>query len=286
MPVAPQGPQPVTRDAYGQVQQPSANRPPAAQPPRPAYGLPAEVTLKPGTYVTMRINQALASNKNAIGDTFSGMLTQPIVVNGIVVAHRGQMVYGRVSEADKVKGVHRLGVQLTSLTLADGTQVAVQTQLISRQGPTTPGGVQAGVITSTTATGAVVGAIAAGGGGAAAGAGIGAAAGIIGVLATRNHPSVIYPETMLTFLTENAITVSTGNSSAYRYVGPEDYAHPATVSQQVAPRQTYVDGAGYPYYPYPYYGWGYPYYGWGPMVGIGFGGYYGGWHGGWHGWRR
>jgi len=285
--VQPQDPQPATRDAYGQRQEPSANRPPAAQPPRPAYGLPAEVTLKPGTYVTMRINQPLASNKNAVGDTFSGTLTQPVVVNGIVVAQRGQMVYGRVSEADKVKGVHRLGVQLTSLTLADGTQVPVQTQLISRQGMTTPGGVQAGVITSTTATGAVVGAVAAGGGGAAAGAGIGAAAGIIGVLATKNHPSVIYPETMLTFQTENAITINTGNSSgAYRYVGPDDYARP-NATTQVAPRAAYMYGAGYPYYPYPYYGWGYPYYGWGPVVGIGWGwggwrgGYWGGWHGGW-----
>ena len=276
--------QPAARDAYGQTQQQPAARPPAAQPPRPAYGLPAEVTLKPGTFLTMRINQGLASNKNAVGDTFSGALTQPIVVNGIVVAQRGQVVYGEVAEAQKVKGVHRLGVELTSLTLADGSQAAVHTQLISRQGPAMPYGRQAGVITTTTAGGAVVGAAAAGGADAAAGAGVGAAAGIIGVLATKNHPSVIYPETMLTFQTGNAVTVATGNSSgAFRYVGPDDYARPATMTQQVRVRPAYANGPGYynPYY-YPYYGgWGYPYYGFGPGIGFGFGfGGFGGFRGG------
>jgi hypothetical protein len=274
-------PQPVTRDAYGQMQQQPAPRPPAAQAPRPAYGLPAQVTLKPGTFITMRINQGLASNHNVVGDTFSGTLTQPVVLNGIVVAQRGQMVYGRVAEAQKVKGVSRLGVELTGITLADGSQVQVHTQLVSRQGRTTPGGQEAGVITTTTAGGAVVGAIAGGGTGAAAGAGIGAAAGIIGVLATRNHASVIYPETLLTFQNENAVTIETGNSTgAFRYVGPDDYSRPATqVVQQVPQRRTYGYGPGYysPYYD-PYY---YPYWGWGgPSVfiggGFGFGGRFGG----------
>jgi hypothetical protein len=279
---------PPTRDAYGQVeQQQPAARPPAAQTPRPAYGIPAQLTLKPGTFVTMRINQGLASNHNAVGDSFSGTLMQPIVVDGIVVAQRGEMVYGKVAEAQKVKGVHRLGVELTSLTLADGSQAAVHTQLISRQGPRTPGGQEAGVITSTTAGGAVIGAIAGGGAGAAGGAGIGAAVGIIGVLATRNHPSVIYPETMLTFQTENALTINTGSASgAYRYVGPDDYGRPGTQLQQgpVLRRPSYVYGPGFynPYY-YPSYGWGYPYYGWGwgpsVFIGGGFGfGHFGGFH--------
>jgi hypothetical protein len=245
------------------------------------------VTLKPGTFLTMRINQGLSSNHNAVGDTFSGSLTQPIVVDGIVVAQRGQTVYGRVAEAQKVKGVHRLGVELTGLTLADGSQAAVHSQLVSRQGPTMPGGQQAGIITTTTAGGAVIGAVAAGGTGAAAGAGAGAVAGIIGVLATRNHPSVIYPETALTFQTESAVTINTGNSSgAYRYVGPDDYSRTQTQVVQQAPalrRAGYPYGPGYyspyydPYY-YPYYG-----YGWGPSVffggGFGFRGGFGGFRG-------
>jgi hypothetical protein len=108
---------------------------------------------------------------------------------------------------------------------------------------------------------------------------VGAAAGIIGVLATRNHPSVIYPETALTFQTENAIVIDTGNSTgAYRYVGPDDYSGPRTqVMQAPAQRPGYGYGPGYyPYYPYPYY---YPYYGFGLGVrlgGWGWGGFRGG----------
>lgn len=276
-PVEQQDPsQPVARDAYGQAQ-PQAP-PPAAQPPRQPYGLPAQVTMKPSTFVTMRINQGLASNKNAAGDTFSGTLTQPIVLDGVVVAQRGQMVYGRVALAEKVKGVHRLGVELTSITLADGSQIAVHTQLVSRQGPTMPGREEGGIITTTTAGGAVVGAVAGGGTGAAAGAGVGAAAGIIGVLATRNRPSVIYPETMLTFQTENAVNISlSAASGAFRYVGPDDYTRPVMRTTQVAPApRAYGYGPGY--YPYynPYY---YPYwggFGWGPSVFIGGGFRFGG----------
>ena len=205
------------------------------------------------------MNQALASNKNAVGDTFSGALTQPIVVNGIVVAQRGQMVYGKVVEAQKVKGVHRLGIQVTSLTLADGSQAVVQTQLMSRQGPVMPyGHQQDGVITTAAA------------GGAAPATGTAPAAGTVAVLATKGHPSVVYPETMLTFQVENAVVINTDNSAgAFRYVGPDDYARTTNVTQQVATRPAYVYRPGYPYY-YPY-GWGYPYYGWGPVVGFGFG---------------
>ena len=261
-PIQAQDQQPASRDAYGQIQQPAASRPPAAQAPRPAYGLPAQVTLKPGTFVTMRISQGLASNKNSAGDTFSGALTQPIVVDGIVVAQRGQMVYGRVAEADKVKGVHRLGIELTGLALADGSQASVHTQLISRQGPVMPYGYgrrDDGVITTATADGSTT-------------------AGTIGVLATKGHESRIYPETVLTFQTGNAVTIATGNSNgAFRYVSPDDYTRPSSMTQTVATRPAY--GAGYPYY--PYYGWGSPY-GWGyPYVGFGFGfGGFGGFRGG------
>lgn len=253
--------QPAARDAYGQ---PSTNRPPAAQPPRPAYGLPAQVTVKPGTIVGIRINQGLASNKNAPSDTFSGTLTQPVVVNGVLVAARGQMAYGRVVEADKVKGVHRLGIELTGIVLMDGSQAAIHTQLMSRQSPMMPyGHHDEGAITTAAADGAAPAP--------------GAAAGTIGVLATKGHDSVIYPGTILTFQTENAVTISTNESNgAYRYVGPDDYAKPSTMTQTVATRPAYAYAPGYYGYPYPYYGWGYPY--WGPSIGFGFGfgGFYGG----------
>src|ERR1022692_2658082 len=209
-------------DAYGQAQR-TAGAPAAA---RPAYGLPQQVTMKAGTFVTVRINEMLASNKNQPGDSFSGTLAQAIVVDGVVVAQRGQTVYGRVAEADKVKGVSHLGVELTGITLADGEQVAVHSQLISRQsGMTPPGQWQAGTIAGTTA-------------------------GSAGVLTTHGHPSILYPETAVTFQIQNPLTIATGNApQAFRFVGPEDYSRPATqVVQRAAPVQR-------PGYYSPYYGY-------------------------------
>ena len=245
---------------------------------RPAYGLPAELTVKPGTYISVRINQALSTNHNQAGDPFTATLMQPLVVNGVVVAYRGQTVYGTVAEVQKQHSdkPSRLKLELTSFTLADGTQVAAQTQLVARQGGTTPAGVQAGTVAGTTVAGAAVGGMAAWGTGAAIGAGAGAATGIVGVILTRNHPTVIYPETALTFQMTAPVAISTTRTpQAFRYVGPDDYGRPA-MQMSAGPRRAgppanyYGPGYGYPYpyyygYPYPYYS--YPY--WGPQWGFG-----------------
>jgi len=230
---------------------------------RPAYGLPARLTLQPGTFVTVRINGALSSDRNQVGDAFTATLEQPVIVDGVVVANRGQGVYGRVAEVQKHHGdkPSRLGVELTSLTLADGSQAPLHSQLVARQGPTTPGGVQAGTVVGTTAVGAAVGAAAGWGTGAAIGAGAGAIAGMAGVVLTKNHPSVIYPETALTFRVESPVTIATDRApQAFRYVGPEDYNRPVQ-RQLVQSRPPGSYGYGYAS---PYYGYGYPYGGYYP----------------------
>ena len=279
--------QPVDRsDQYGQPAQDNPPAQPAVPNNRPAsrpyYGLPAQLTLQPGTYVTILTNQPLSSDRNQPGDTFSGTVFQPVVVDGVVVAQRGQAVYGRVAEAVKAHSSNpsRLGLELTSITLADGTQVPVRSQLVARQGPTTPGGVQAGTVAATTGVGAAIGGAAAWGTGAAIGAGAGAMAGLAGVMLTRNHPTIVYPETALTFRIESPVTISTLRApQAFRYVGPEDYQSGYNTRLQSRPAgpppATYYYGTGYyPYYPYYYPYWG-PYlsfgYGWGPgFYGRGF----------------
>jgi hypothetical protein len=278
--------QPVARtDAYGQPQQPEAQQPqpPQAQQQRndrppaavPHYGLPSQITIKPGTFVTVRVEQEISSDRNQQGDVFSATLAQPIVVDGVVVAQRGQTVMGRVAEAMKagrVSGTSRLALQLTGLTLADGTQPNVQSQLVNRNGQTSVGN-DVAAVAATTAVGAGIGAAADWGRGAAIGAGAGATAGIIGVLLTRGHPTVVYPETLLTFRVDTPVNVDlTRAPQAFRYVGPDEYDRPVqtTVARRpLAPRSYGYGPYGYPgYYPgyYPYYP-----YGFGPSFGFGFG---------------
>ena len=252
---------------------PANSAPQASQPPA---NIPPTLTIKPGPYITVRVNQVLSSDKSQPGDAFSATLVKPVVVDGVVVAERGQTVGGRVTEAQKagrVSGTSKLGIQLIDLPVADGQQVPVTTSLMTRTGPTSTGR-DAAAIGTTTATGAAIGAAADWGRGAAIGAGAGAAAGIIGVLLTRGHPTIIYPESVLTFRVEQPVAVSTEHASyAFRFVEPADYQEPA------APRMQ-MRGPGYPppppAYGYPYYGgfyYGNPYYGgyfWGPSLMFGF----------------
>lgn len=250
--------------------------PPPAANPAP----PPQLTLKAGTYVTVRVNQMLSSDRSQQGDAFTASLVRPIVINGFVVAEPGQTIAGRVAEAIKAgraKGVSHLGVQLTDLTLADGQQVPVQSELLTRNGPTSQGR-DAAAIGTTTGVGAAVGAVAAGGVGAAIGAGAGAVASTVGVLLTRGQPTIIYPESVLTFKIDADVNIATDRApQAFHAVTPADYNQPAQIQNgrpgYAPPPRPYV--AGYPY-PYPYYG--YPYYG-GPGVYFGGIGIYGGFRG-------
>lgn len=262
------------------------------------YTVPSRLTLKSGTFVTVRVNQFLSSDRNRAGDAFSATLEQPLVIDGVVVAQRGETVAGRVAEAQKagrVKGVSRLGLRLTEVTLVDGQQLPIESRLLGWTGPRSEGRDVAGVGTST-ALGAAVGAAADWGRGAAIGAGAGAVAGVVGVLLTRGRPTIIYPESVLTFQIEAPATILTDRSpQAFRYVESNDYdrpyqtpgpppARPACAGYGCSPPPPppYYYGDCWPGYCYPYYGY-YPYYGSAFFFGPRF--FYGrGFHG--HGFRR
>ncbi|HEV2494146.1 MAG TPA: hypothetical protein VG204_13855 [Terriglobia bacterium] len=235
-----------------------------------SQAIPAVLTLKRGTLVTVRVDQMLSSDRNRSGDAFSGTLARPLVVDGIVVAARGQTIAGRVTDAQKagrVKGVSRLEVRLTDLTLADGTQAHVQSALFSKRGPTSVGR-DAGAVGTTTAAGAVIGAAADWGEGAAIGAGAGAAAGVIGVLLTRGRPTVIYPESLLTFRIEAPVSISTTRApQAFLYMDPNAYDQPE--AQAPPRRRPPCEGYGCPPPSYFYGPYGYPY------LGPGFSFFYG-----------
>jgi hypothetical protein len=235
------------------------------------------LTLQAGTFLTVRVDQMLSSDKNLAGDGFSATLARPLVADGVVVAQRGEILGGRVAEAQKagrVTGVSRLAVQLTDLTLVDGQQVPIQTELTSLAGPTSKAR-DAGAIAGTSAMGAAVGAAAGLGPGAAIGAGAGALAGTVGVLLTRGRPTVIYPESVLTFRLAVPVTISTDRApQAFSYVATGGYSRPSPQQLTSPPPNGFCLGYGFPappyYYPYyPYY-WGAGFAFWyGPRFGYG-----------------
>ena len=243
------------------------DRAPQAQPPQtqapqqPNYQLasqrpPVQITIPAGTWLTVRVNQPLSSDRNLPGDSFTATLTQPVVADGFVIARRGQTIGGRVAEAikaGKVKGTSRLGIELTELSLVDGQQLPIRSQLVeTSSGPSK--GRDASAIGTTTAVGAAIGAAAGGGFGAGMGAIAGAGASAIGVLVTRGHATEIFPEEQITFRTLAPLTISTERAEqAFQPVGQQDYQSPSGLQQRVSRPATVYGPAPYPYYYGPAY---------------------------------
>ncbi len=248
--------------------QPQAEAPPLDQQPQAApqqSSGSSQLNLPAGTWITVRVNQPLSSDHNQPGDAFTATLEQPLIAEGRVIARRGQTVAGRVADVQKggrVKGTSRLSIELTELSIVDGQQIPIRTQLAERQAGTSNGR-DAGAIAAGTGVGAAIGAAADGGFGAGMGAIAGAAASTIGVLVTRGNNTVVYPEQVLTFRLEAPILISTARSEqAFQYVTQEAYdGQRGNYSYRGAPQQAAVIPAPYysRYYPYSPYGY-YPSY--------------------------
>src|SRR5215475_3707642 len=284
---------PDTRQAAPPPYRGRATRPPqgnynySAQPAQPTGPLPASLQIPAGTVLSVRMNDFVSSDKNSVGDRITATLDRPIVVSGWVVARRGQTISGQVTaavKAGRIKGTSQLGLELTDLQLVDGNSAPILTEIWKGSGGTTHGA-DAAAIGGTTALGAAIGAAADWGRGAAIGAGAGAAAGIGAVLLTRGRPTVIPPDTWLTFRLKDPVTVDTtqsaqaflpvsqydydnyGGRRGSRYAGEGPYASAPYACGYDAPcypppAYAYPYGVypGY-YYPYPAFSFGY-YRGW------------------------
>jgi hypothetical protein len=236
---------------------PRAQRPQPAEPVQPSQPLPGSLTIPAGTILLIRTNDFLSSDRNQVGDQFTAVLEQPVVVNGWVVARRGQTVVGKVKAAQKagrIKGTSQLGLELTDITIVDGTQAPILTELWKGSGGTSHEQ-DAATVAGTTGFGALIGAAADWGRGAAIGAGVGAAAGIGAVLLTRGRPTVVPPETPLSFRLVDPVTIDTTKSQqAFLPVTQQDFGRGER-------RRPHLAGYPRPYGPCGYYGcYGYPAY--------------------------
>ena len=188
--------------------EPSAVR--AEPPPPPPPPQPRTVTVEAGTLLSVRLAESLTTEKVQTGDTFTGTLDRPLVVDGLVVAERGARVEGRVEEAvqaGRVRGVASLSIRLVRLLTANGQRLEIRTDPFQKEGETTKGQ-DAAKVGGGAGIGAAVGAIAGGGKGAAIGAAIGGAAGAGTVAATRGKPAVLPVETRIDFRLSQSFTVT------------------------------------------------------------------------------
>lgn len=223
---------------------------PSDRPVATGRAVPEALMLPAGTVVQVRTTDYLSSDHSEVGQRFTAVLEQPLVVSGWVVARRGETIEGQVQAAKKagrVKGVSQLELQLTDLTLVDGQVVPVQTELWRGSGGTSHGA-DGATIATTTGLGAVIGAAVNLGTGAAVGAGAGLLTGIGAVLLTRGRPTIVEPEMPLTFRLTEAVTITTAESKqAYLPVRQGDFENARGRRRRGGPY-----AVGYPR-PRPYY---------------------------------
>ena len=182
---------PVNNAGYGQ-----GNNGPAYSQARPE--------IPSGTSVAVRITETLSASHNNVGDSFSGVLEQPLSSGNYNAFPRGTRVAGTVIAAKgrgRFKGAGDLGIELTSIGGA-----RVTTSEYERTAPG-KGTRTAETVGGGAGLGAIIGGIVGGGKGAAIGAAAGAGAGAIGGAYTGNNDVVIPSESVVTFtLTSPVVT--------------------------------------------------------------------------------
>jgi len=181
--------------------------PPAPMPLNPT---PLQVTVRQGTQIAVRLDQALSSDHLSQGDTFQASLAEPLIVDGYIVAERGARVAGRVIEArlaGRLSGTSTLGLSLSTVQTADGQKIAIFTEPWVKQGNSSRDQ-NVAKIGGGAALGAIIGAIAGGGAGAAIGAGVGGAAGTGAAAASRGKPVSIASETVVRFRLASSVRIT------------------------------------------------------------------------------
>jgi hypothetical protein len=158
--------------------------------------------LPAGSSISIRMIDAIDSEKNNAGDEFRASLEDPLTIGNDVVAPKGADVKVRLAEekeSGKIRGKAELTVELVSITV-NGKTVPVSTSSVSEYSGSR-GARTAKSAAAVGAIGAVIGAIAGGGKGAAIGAGAGAAAGAGAQVFMKGQRVRIPSETELTFTT-------------------------------------------------------------------------------------
>ena len=184
---------------------PSAEIAPQQPAPPPP---PRRVTVDQGTQLTVRLIDAIDSEKNQTGDTFHATLNTPLVVDGTEAVPAGVDVAGHLVEvksAGKFAGQSVVRLQLDSITLG-GKTYNIQTDQYKKEG-SSRGKNTAEKVGGGAAIGAIIGAIAGGGKGAAIGAAAGGGVGGGVQAATKGQQIKLPSETVLNFTLQAPVTV-------------------------------------------------------------------------------
>jgi hypothetical protein len=112
--------------------------PAPAPPPKVQVRVPNVVKLAAGMSLAVRIGETISSSRNQPGDSFLATLTQPLVIDGFVIAERGARLEGRVvdaAQAGRGRGASHLAISVVGLATSDGQNIRIRTEPYSKDGP-------------------------------------------------------------------------------------------------------------------------------------------------------
>jgi hypothetical protein len=166
-------------------------------PPAPQF---EDLVISADSVIGLEVESSITSERARVEDEVIARVTRDVKVGDRVAIPSGARAIGEVTLVErggKMKDKARLGVRFTSLVLADGTRVPIDTETIIREG-SSPTGESAAKMGGGALGGAIIGGILGGAKGAIIGAGAGAGAGTAAVLAGGRNPATLPAGTPIT----------------------------------------------------------------------------------------
>ena len=159
-----------------------------------------EVEIAADSVLGLQIDSSISSERAEVEDPVTARVTRAVHAGERVAIPAGSRAEGEVTLVERggrLKERARLGVRFTSVVLADGTRVPIDTETIYREGDA-PSTESAAKIGGGAIGGAIIGGILGGAKGAIIGGSAGAGAGTAAVLAGGRNPATLPSGTPVT----------------------------------------------------------------------------------------
>ena len=186
---------------------PEYKEPEPPPPPAPEF---VDLTVPSDAVLGLQIERTVSSELARVEDKVDARVTRDVRVTDRIAIPAGSTVRGSVTEVDRggrMKGKARLAIRFHTIVLADGTQVALKTDPVVREGES-PGGESAAKVGGAAIGGAILGAILGGGKGAAIGGAVGAGAGTAAAMTNDRSPATLTAGTTVTVRMRAPVTVT------------------------------------------------------------------------------
>jgi hypothetical protein len=194
-------PAPAPAPAQSEAPPPPPPPAPAVPPPPPP---PKKYVVPAGSQLVVRVGQTITAKGSNVGDSFSGTLSQSLVVHGVKVVKAGAPVTGTVVAAKGQGRFKGAGDLVIAVNRVGSYSVATSSYEATAKGK---GKRTAGFVGGGAGGGALIGGLAGGGKGALIGGLLGAGAGTAGAAFTGNKDISIPAESVVTFNLSEPLTV-------------------------------------------------------------------------------